>query len=924
MLVCYLLSDNDLYLFFKLTYYTHLSTTRWYIDSKGRYTVVSEKFNKAKFWKCALQVNPASYIKYRGKQETTDEEEYNSQLLQTCLDEGIKIVGIADHASVDSIDEIRKKFISEGIIVFPGFEITSSEKVHFVCLFPEDTPKSKLHEYLGRLQINTDAKIEPSKLSAEQILSTIDEIDGFIFAAHCTEDNGVLKSKLQHVWKNPLLLAAQIPTTLTAIKEAGDQANYEILTNKTPAYKREKPLAIINATDVHEPSVLKKENASCLIKMTKPCFSSFKQAFYDPESRVRLNSDISEGYYSRIEKIRVIGGYLNNLEIDFSDHLNAIIGGKGTGKSTLIEFIRYALNLNPIGKSAQKQHKQIIDENLGKERAFVELIVKSANKQGNKYIISRRYGEESPTVKTIDGTISSFSPHDILPEIEIFGQSEIHEIAKDKALQLNVLERFLNTEKINEESEISPIYSKLGENQKQISSYIDQISFLECEIQKLTKYEEEAQQYSSLGLDAKLKNVSLIEAEKFLLKHADSKITLIDQQLVQFEDSLPAIDEFDDNNLLNLPDKDDLGEIKSILGKLKDDISGNIRTIKKLIKDAIIEYDKKKLSIESNINSYQEELEREFKKIPANEGKSGKEIGENYQQLLRNIEALKPKRTELEKTKSNHEKAKLERKEYLSSISEKQAARNNLISQGVKRINRRLDGKLKLIFKPESNRDSLIEFMSNFNLPNIGSGRLSWIKDAEPFSTIALAEKLRQGKDAIKNANWGCTDAVAEGLSKLSAEQIMKIEEFIIEDSIQIELNVSTQQTPIFKLIDHISPGQQCTAILLMLLLDNKDPLIMDQPEDNLDNAFIADKIVSELRRVKLYRQFVFATHNANIPVFGDAEWIGAFSASDENAEMGSDNQGSIDLPNIQKLAADLLEGGKFAFASRKEKYGFE
>lgn len=97
----------------------------------------------------------------------------------------------------------------------------------------------------------------------------------------------------------------------------------------------------------------------------------------------------------------------------------------------------------------------------------------------------------------------------------------------------------------------------------------------------------------------------------------------------------------------------------------------------------------------------------------------------------------------------------------------------------------------------------------------------------------------------------------------------------------------------------------------------------MDQPEDNLDNAFIADRIVSTLRSEKLNRQFLFATHNANIPVFGDAEWIGVLEASEDQATMDKQRQGAIDMPLISKKAAEILEGGETAFIQRKEKYGF-
>jgi hypothetical protein len=97
----------------------------------------------------------------------------------------------------------------------------------------------------------------------------------------------------------------------------------------------------------------------------------------------------------------------------------------------------------------------------------------------------------------------------------------------------------------------------------------------------------------------------------------------------------------------------------------------------------------------------------------------------------------------------------------------------------------------------------------------------------------------------------------------------------------------------------------------------------MDQPEDNLDNAFIAERIVKELRAAKIERQFIFATHNANIPVFGDAEWIGILETDEKQGKLSQDMQGAIDVPVIRDNAAIILEGGKAAFNQRKDKYGF-
>ena len=145
-----------------------------------------------------------------------------------------------------------------------------------------------------------------------------------------------------------------------------------------------------------------------------------------------------------------------------------------------------------------------------------------------------------------------------------------------------------------------------------------------------------------------------------------------------------------------------------------------------------------------------------------------------------------------------------------------------------------------------------------------------------------------------------------------------------LEHRADIFLNVAHGQAdPVFRPLNKLSTGQQCTAILHMLLLENVDPLLMDQPEDNLDNAFIADRIVAELREAKTSRQFLFATHNANIPVFGDAEWIGVFTAAENQGCLGLEAQGSIDVPVIRDQVASILEGGRDAFIQRKEKYEF-
>ncbi len=462
-------------------------------------------YTKAQFWKCALQVNPAGYIAYRGTDHGMTEEEFNQELLKIAKENDIKVLGLADHGNVAGVKAIQELMAVHDIIVFPGFEISSSEKVHFVCLFPENTDVDRLNLYLGNLELlDPEDGVRPSSLSAEKLLQKTEELGGFIYAAHSTNESGILQKRLNHIWQNPLLKAAQIPGPVQDLKGVESDFYRKTVLNKVPDYQRETPIAVINAKDVATPEDLANPKASCLIKMTKPCFESFKLAFQDADSRVRLNSDVIEKYYSRIESMKITGGYLDGVHIDFSEHLNAVIGGRGTGKSTLLECIRFALDLKCIGKNALKQHNEIIKENLGKAKARVELKIRSSKMNGKRFTIARRYGE-SASVKDEDGTISPFSPADLLPEIELYGQNEIYEIAQDGDSQRKLLTRFLESGQTESERKIRDVVKALVENRASLASALSKVASTEDELALLPKLEEQADQFKSLGLEDKLK-----------------------------------------------------------------------------------------------------------------------------------------------------------------------------------------------------------------------------------------------------------------------------------------------------------------------------------------------------------------------------------------------------------------------------------
>ena len=878
----------------------------------------------AKFWRCALQVNPVTYQHtYRGKDHGFNENEYNNEILKKCLEREIKVVGIADHGNVDSIDGLRNLLQDHDIVVFPGFEISSNDKTHYVCLFPEDTTKQKLERLLGSLSLlDPEDGIRPSELSSQQLIEEVDKLGGFIYAAHCTQANGLLKNHLDHIWKLPQLRAAQIPGSIDDFQNSDDGVFYKrVLLNKDPAYKRDRQLALINAKDVAKPDDLDEENASCLVKMTRPTFSAFKVAFLDPESRIRLNSQATKNPVGRILQVSINGGYLDGLVANFSDHLNTIIGGRGTGKSTLLECIRYALNIQPKGSQAHKIHKELIYENLGKGAGQIKITIASSSQNGKNYTISRAYNQE-PIVRDNLGNVSELKPIDLLPNIEIYGQNEIFELARNENSRLTLLSRFLPNLKEYEQQE-SNILRNVETNQQNLDLALSEYEDLNDELNKLPKLEEELNSFDQLGIKEKLSQSKLLAKEKQIVRTADNYLQSLHNSINEFRLQISPSPQTDENDDSELPDQECINHIQSTLSDLRNELLGFIKQIEISFLSASSKFQLQKENWEKVIQEREDELSKLIRSIPSTAGKSGPEIGARYNSLINDIENIKTKKNKLPSLQNKINNLKQERRNLLADLLDLRNQEVILLKKAAKSLNRKMAQKIKVEIVPYADRSPLIQFLVDCNLDGIKEKRLSWINTVEDITPTSLVKTIQEGTDALMH-KWGIGQMVAEALSKLQRSKLMKLESLALGHHVNIYLNVAHVEAPAeFRPLEKLSTGQQCTAILHMLLIENDDPLLMDQPEDNLDNAFIAERIVSELRTTKMTRQFIFATHNANIPVFGDAEWIGVFSSQQNRGILGLESQGSIDVPAIRDNVACILEGGKEAFIQRKEKYEF-
>ncbi|WP_248547791.1 TrlF family AAA-like ATPase [Paenibacillus odorifer] len=867
--------------------------------------------NDARFWRCALQVNPFSYIKYRGIEHTMTETEYNEAILEGCLRNNIKIVGLADHGNVESTERLRALLESKDIVVFPGFEISTAEKIHIICLFPEATRTNQLNRYLGKLGIiDVDNGSLPSNLSCLELAKIIEEdLKGFWFAAHITSDNGILKiGQMQHVWNSPLLKAAQIPNTIANI----DPRYKNIINNKEPAYRRSTPIALINAKDVCNPHDLDREESSCLVKMTQSNFRCFKLAFQDPDSRIRLASDISENYFSVIEEIKIYGGYLDGINIKLSDHLNSVIGGRGTGKSSLIECIRYCLNITPRSRESTSSHNQTINANLGREDGRIELIISSQKQNGKRYKITRRYNQ--PVVlETEDGDVSNLTISDILPNIEIYGQNEIMEIINDEKAKLALLDRFL-PEAAETISKQSKIIGNLRSNGSQIKSCCEQIDEIQSEILLLPKLKERLESYSDLGVEQKLKKAESLATEQQIVNSI--KADLKEIKLETNQKNLVTVD-----RLSQSTNKDLLDKINIILGKYNQINEENVYAYNVKMDELLHEFKPIFDEWDNRERLINDELDMALKKIPDMHGKSGLELGAAYRKTVSEIARIEPLIATEKKIGESIERLYHDRRLLIEKLNKEKDKYLDNLRTAIKKINKKqLQGKVQIDLKAFHDKTSLKNYLKG--MEGLGEKSILWIDEVHPFSLATFIEDIKKGKEEFyeKYRVHGLTYAKAEIICKLSSNHFMDMELLEMEHIIDIKLNVSLHGEE-YKPLSQLSKGQQCTAILNLLLIDNQDPLIIDQPEDNLDNAFIAERVVDELRNSKLKRQFIFATHNANIPVFGDSELIIVMEEEERQGTIKEGKYGSIDLDTVRDAVIQTLEGGTRAFDMRKIKY---
>ncbi|MFH0811154.1 MAG: AAA family ATPase [Pseudomonadota bacterium] len=879
--------------------------------------------NGARFYRCALQVNPFAYLSRHNKQISfQNEADYNAAIITTCQEQDIEVIGVTDHYQVHESTGLLKAARDAGLFAFSGFEAVTKDGVHILCLFNPDKD-DVLVRYIGECGVSDQKEASPlGNFDCLELLHRAREWGSICIAAHVAWDGGLLR-KLSgqtriKTWKSDDLLACALPGP---ISEAPEDP-WPILQNKDAQHRRERPVAVINASDVNSPDDLRKDGSNCFIKMSEVSVEALRQAFLDPISRIRLNSsDGPAAPHAEFLAMTWEGGFLRDTAIHFNENLNVLVGGRGTGKSTIVESLRYVLGLDPLGEDARKAHEGIIRHVL-RSGTKISLLVRSHRPSPCSYTVERTV-PNPPVVKDETGTILTLSPKDVMPGVEVFGQHEISELTKSPEKLTLLLERFIDRDPSLARQK-SKLRLELERSRSRIGDVKREIRAIDERMAALPRLEETLKRFQEAGIEDRLREKSLLIREERLLAIITERLAPIQALNQELAGSFPIDTAFlTPKALEDLPNADVLSEAEGIFGRLNGQIQAIADQLDSALKSADAEFAGMRQRWEERRNAVEETYEKLLREL-----QKSKIDGEEFIRLRQRIEELRPLRERRESLLRDLDTHDKHRRQLLVDWEDVKAAEYRGIERAATKVSKKLGGRVRVEVTMAGNREPLERLLRDAVGGNL-TAALERLRERTDLSLPDFAMCCREGKEALTQ-HYALPPGAAERIAGSDAELFMRIEELELTATTRIELNTASEGQPAtWQSLGELSTGQKATAVLLLLLLESEAPLVVDQPEDDLDNRFITEGVVPSMREEKRRRQFVFSTHNANIPVLGDAELILGLGASGEakdkegQAMIEPTHMGSIDSLPVRELVEEILEGGKTAFEMRRLKYGF-
>lgn len=934
---------------------------------------MGSNYKGMRWLKCDLQMQtPADSTNWDNSNKydmnsDADKKRAAKEFVDACIIEKLDVIAITDHnfQSKDFIKLLQSEIKTRNleITLFPGFEFEANigKGCHVLCIFDPNSDLEKLDHLLTNCGVSFPRKNQAGilKKSSEDLKSIIDkvqnnkEIPGIVILPHLMSDDGLFDNGNISEWMqqdcfiNDDLLAVEIPKPVNQMNE-----NFQNLFSSNrkcnPDWKRIRPIATIMSSDN---KMLNKKDATgkplknsigsrfSWIKMSNPSIESLRQAFLDHESRVILPNDVcnSPNPESCISQSKIVSieftnvAFLKDQNIFFSPNLNCIIGGRGSGKSTIIEYLRILFkkdgNINI--DDGTKSRIERIKKTLYNSDSEVKVVWKDSFNIEN--IILWKNGDINVTSRDLEDSDTYFKN---IP-FKFYSQQELNKITDSNSENnenrqahrlLELIDGFLYEKiKIFEEKE-SKLKKEFKDSLFKHSNLIElkkSVKILDQEIQDLKIKLSSQKEIQNAYQDYQLLNVEL----KYLNSIIDNPCNQINNIIRTLEDIVTSHDSI---KIKEIPHKIWLDNFQNMVKQEKINLLKNIQTLVNEYYNKISNFNLLNLKltdIKENINSASTIFSDKCSQLGIEQESIGKFNDINSAKVMKEKE-----RDELMNKIQNLEVNLIYPDKIISELHsiwrDIHSCRKIIENQ----TNKCSLESIKLSVNYQQDYFCFSKIWDDFSpRGNTRLGR-NWKECGKILYDFFIKEEKYDSIWEVVNSSINDTEKDVGNIFKdyskdlyshikTNFEKWQNLRISRVDDSVEMELYRADKTSAGSIGTGTLSDGQRNTACLALLLTQKETPLIIDQPEDELDSNFLFKELIPLLRQTKSKRQIILSTHNANLPVNGDADLVCALHANEGKGELLS--IGGLDQKQITNAVLDIMEGSEEAFRKRREKYNF-
>lgn len=639
------------------------------------------------------------------------------------------------------------------------------------------------------------------------------------------------------------------------------------------------------------------------VQMQKPTFRELR-ASLELRSRVSITEPVRPNSY--VEGLHIQGRFLEDVWIPLSPHCNVFIGVKGSGKTSALECLRFVLGTH-IPKASKDQvdaHLQHILGPNGIVRALVRrqdgaLVVVERNMANNRNF---RICFENDRIEDLA------DPQALQFSAEILGWHEIEHAATDSSLRRHYLDEISGRHEVQTlEATAKAKAIEVKALHEQAMSVFQGFRSAHGQVEKHEQLRRGLQELTDsklVELKKQFESASAHRAEMHSLNTALTRAKAEKNQrisdLLPFSTPLLAGDSPLENVSINF--RAELGRLTTKtaqtseeLGRLIHEVEANLPPILSQAEAAFAEF----------ASAYQQEV--------AKLEPDKQRLLESHQQVLNQTKELPSLYSQKEKVKADLEALLRRLIGLCEDINATLEKRTSLRQKGVEKLSSLVaDAGVHLRLTSGNQTDSHRQVHNQFNN---ASETLNWViqhASTEPTLHRRMRSTYQRMLDDLVNG------AKYPLFERPEFSNYLTVFE---EDDLAITFDPDGTGTS-FKPIDQLSAGQRCTAMFPILLKLRGGPLVIDQPEDNLDNRHIATRIAPTVVADKLVRQIIFTSHNANLVVLGDPENIVAFEGKSDRGSIVSQGFLGHRSSTITSSVRDILDGGERAIELRYKKYG--